>query len=109
MKLAEYFDPKYRNDFLSFMANFYFNATYEKENFGNMVELKYTLQQWLGAVMNMAVEDAAITDTVTFYMISGKYFVPCSVILKAAREIGLKQSVMIYGADRGKTDEGFAR
>jgi hypothetical protein len=74
-----------------------------------MVELKYILQEWLGAVMNMAVDDAAIADTVTFYMISGKYFVPCSVILKASREIGLKQSVKIYGADNGISDKGFAR
>jgi hypothetical protein len=90
--LAKNFGTDIQDSFLSFLANFYFNASYEKATFGKAVELRYALQNWLGAVMNMAIKDAteeAGKDVVTFYMFSGKNFVPCSAILKAANKLGL--------------------
>ena len=66
------------------MANFYFNKDYERQTFNNMIELRYALESWIGSIMNMAIADA-VEDTVTFYMIGGKYFVPCSVILEASQ------------------------
>jgi hypothetical protein len=62
--------------------------------------------------MNMALKDATKEggeDNVTFYMFSGKNFVPCSVILKAAEAQGIKDSLVIYSSYYGKTDKEFAR
>ena len=62
--------------------------------------------------MNMALKDATKEggeDNVTFYMFSGKNFVPCSVILRAAEAYGIKDSVTIYSSYYGKTDKEFAR
>jgi hypothetical protein len=41
------------------------------------------LGDYLGEIMNMAMSDQ-LSDVVTFYMIGGKYFVPCSAILESA-------------------------
>lgn len=57
--------------------------------------------------MNMAVDDA-VKDTVTFYVIGGKYFVPCSVILQAADSIGLTNQIQIKSSFKRKTDEEFS-
>jgi hypothetical protein len=65
------------------MANFYFNKTYYSDEFSKMWQLRTNLENWLGEIMNMAVSDA-VEDTVTFYVIGGKYMVPCSAILEAA-------------------------
>lgn len=107
-KLSEYFPEADQVNFLNFMANYYFNATYEKQQFNNMIKIRYSLEQWIGAIMNMAVKDA-IEDTVTFYMIGGKLFVPCSVILEASQEMGIQQSLKIYSSFQGHTDEEFAK
>jgi hypothetical protein len=48
-----------------------------------MIMLRYSLEGWLAELMNMAMSDA-VEDTVTFYMMGGKYFVPCSAILEAS-------------------------
>lgn len=107
-KLAQYFPMGVQQDFLSFMANFYFNKDYERQTFNNMIELRYALESWVGSIMNMAIADS-VEDTVTFYMIGGKYFVPCSVILEASQQIGIQQSLKIYSAYEGKSDKEFAR
>lgn len=107
-KLAQYFPMGVQQDFLSFMANFYFNKDYERQTFNNMIELRYALESWVGSIMNMAIADS-VEDTVTFYMIGGKYFVPCSAILEASQQIGIQQSLKIYSAYEGKSDKEFAR
>lgn len=107
-KLAKSFPSQTQDNFLSFMANFYFNKDFEQANFRNMIELRYALESWIGSIMNMAVSDA-VEDTVTFYMIGGKYFVPCSIILAASQRIGVQQSLKIYSAFEGKSDKEFAR
>lgn len=110
LKLSKNFSPDIADSFLAFMANFYFNKDYERKAFGSMVELKYALTNWLGSVMNMAVNDAMQEDTVTFYMFSGKYLVPCSAILRMSQQLQLKNSLKIYGAEStGLTDKGYAR
>lgn len=107
-KLAKTFPSQAQDNFLSFMANFYFNKDFEQASFRNMIELRYALESWIGSIMNMAISDA-VEDTVTFYMIGGKYFVPCSVILEASQRIGVQQSLKIYSAFEGKSDKDFAR
>ena len=105
-KLAEYFDSGIREDFLGFMANFYFNKTYYSDEFSKMWQLRTNLENWLGEIMNMAVNDA-VEDTVTFYVIGGKYMVPCSAILEAADQLDLKGSLRIQSAYYGLTNEQF--
>jgi hypothetical protein len=90
------------------VANFYFNLDYQKNQFENMIRLRYALENWLGAVMNMAVKDA-VEDVVTFYVIGGKYLVPCSVILRASEQLKLGNSLKIYSSYEGHTDKDFAR
>lgn len=102
-KLGQYFGSE-EADFLGFISNYFFNSTYAVQHRDDMVKLRETLGHWLGEIMNMAVEDS-VEDTVTFYMIAGRYLVPCSVILEAADKVGLRQSVQITGpASRSDSD-----
>jgi hypothetical protein len=87
-KLGQYFGDG-EADFLGFISNYFFNSTYAEQHRDDMASLRETLGHWLGEVMNMAVEDS-VEDTVTFYMIAGRYLVPCSVILEAADKVGLR-------------------
>ena len=103
-KLGQYFGSE-EADFLGFISNYFFNSTYATQHQDDMVRLRETLGHWLGEIMNMAVEDA-VEDTVTFYMIAGRYLVPCSVILEAADKVGLRQSVQITGP-AGRSDSDF--
>lgn len=111
-KLAKNFNVELQNSFLGFLANFYFNASYEKQVFNDAIRLRYALESWLGSVMNMAIKDAtdeAGKDVVTFYMFGGRNLVPCSVILKAAEQLKLQQSLKIYSSYVGLTDKEYAR
>jgi hypothetical protein len=54
----------------------------------------------------MAMVDSMVGDTVSFYLIGGKYLVPCSVLLEASDELELEKSVFITGP-KGKTNEEF--
>jgi hypothetical protein len=67
----------------------------------------FSLREWLGEIMNMAIDDA-VGDTVTFYIIGGKYLVPCSAILNAAEKIGLNNSIQIKSSFKRKTNEEFS-
>lgn len=102
-KVGQYFGNE-EADFLGFISNYFFNSTYAVQHRDDMVRLREILGHWLGEIMNMAVEDS-VEDTVTFYMIAGRYLVPCSVILEAADKVGLRQSVQITGpASRSDSD-----
>lgn len=102
-KVGQYFGNE-EADFLGFISNYFFNSTYATQHRDDMARLRETLGHWLGEIMNMAVEDS-VEDTVTFYMIAGRYLVPCSVILEAADKVGLRQSVQITGpASRSDSD-----
>lgn len=107
-KLSKYLSAQYQSDFLSFLANFYFNTDYESQHFNDMIMLRYNLEGWLAELMNMAMSDA-VEDTVTFYMMGGKYFVPCSAILEASEQLSLKQHIKIYSAYQGLSDKQYAR
>jgi hypothetical protein len=44
------------------------------------------LQDYMSLVYTVATNDAIKDDAVNFYLIGGKYFVPCSVILRSLGE-----------------------
>lgn len=103
-KLGQYFGSE-EADFLGFISNYFFNTTYANQHGDDMARLRDVLGHWLGEIMNMAVNDA-VEDTVTFYMIAGRYLVPCSVILEAAEKTALKQNITISGP-QGKSDSDY--
>lgn len=106
-KLAEYFNnEEIEYNFLNFIANIHFNENYYKEERTKFSALTFVLQDWLGEIMNMALTDA-IEDTVTFYLISGRYLVPCSLILEMGEKISLNNSISINSSFSRYTNEQF--
>jgi hypothetical protein len=59
--------------------------------------------------MNMAIADSAVGDTVSFYMVGGRYLIPCSALLKASKELGLANNISIESTYKGFDDTGYAR
>ena len=89
-KFAKYLPEGDGVQFLDFLANYYFNDTYQEQNNRQLELLKSGLSSWLIELMNMAMIDSEVGDTVSFYLIGGKYLVPCSVLINASQELGLK-------------------
>lgn len=106
--LARYFNPDVADGFLAYMANIYFNESYYQEEYIKTTGLIFALQEWVAEIMNMAVVDG-VGDTVTFYIIGGKYLVPCSIILRASDKINLKNSLTIQSSFKRKTNEQFSQ
>ena len=103
-KFAQYMDDG--QSFLDFIANYYFNISYQAQAAGQFDNLLKWLENYLGELMNMAMSDA-VDDTVTFYMIGGQYLVPGSAILDNADSLDLANSITITSAYAGLTDVGY--
>ena len=101
---SQYLDNN--ESFLDFLANYYFNISYQGQVQNQFDDLRSQLGDYLGEIMNMAMSDQ-LSDVVTFYIIGGKYLVPCSVILESAEQLNLKESIKITSAYSGKTDVGY--
>lgn len=108
-KFAKHLEEPSATYFLDFLANYYFNTSYQDAMEGRMNQLRYRLSYWLIEVMNMAMADVAIGDTVSFYMIGGRYLVPCSRLIEAGKELKLANSIEITSAYKGSDDIGYAR
>lgn len=104
--LNEYFGS---TDFLTFLANYFFNSTYQETHQTTFMDLKAYLGNYLGELMNMAVS-SKLEDKVTFYFISGKYFVPASHIIAAGNNMvsRIKDSIQITSSWTPLSDEYFA-
>ncbi len=92
-------------NFLDYIANYYFNTTYAEESqetFNNLIKV---LGTYLGELMNFAMGEAI--DTICFYFIGGRYLVPASRILEASRELHLEDSIEITSSYRGLPDLGY--
>ena len=89
------------SSFKGFLANYFFNTDYEAKHGMAMAQLELVLSDYIGEIMNMAVNDA-IADKVTFYLISGEYLVPGSDILFYG-DFG-KAKVEITSGYDGKSD-----
>ena len=107
-KFVQYLDQPFATYFLDFLANYYFNTSYQEAMEGRMNQLRYRLSYWLIEIMNMAMADIAISDTVSFYMIEGKYLIPCSRLIEAAKELKLANSIEITSSYQGYSDEQYA-
>lgn len=101
-ELAQYFPDK--QNFLGFMANYYFNENIQKSPYGNprqtMDNVVSTIRgEYLGELLRLAVDDLQITDTITFYEIGGRYLVPASALLIYYREFKDKLKVYVKGPE----------
>lgn len=98
--------------FLGFLANYFFNLTYQQSSNSAFETLEQYLGERLGEVMNMVMSDLVL-DTVCFYFVDGQFLIPGSAILEASNSLAnrdglsLKQSVTIYSNYTGKTDEQY--
>ena len=106
-KFAQYL-PNQGGDFLDFLANYYFNTSYQETQQATIDQLQKNLSYWLAELMNMALVDSEVGDTVSFYLISGRYLVPCSSIIRAASQLNLADSISITSSYKGKSDEDYA-
>ena len=94
------------DDFLDFIANYYFNINFAATASSAFASMERMLKSYIGAVLNLSVKQG-IEDTVSFYMIGAKYFVPGSVILKAAIELGQNNYLEITSSFKSRTDLGY--
>lgn len=108
-KFAKYLDDHTATHFLDFLANYYFNLSYQGAMQARMNWLRYRLSYWLTELMNMAIVDSAVGDTVSFYMVGGHYLIPCSALLEASKELGLANNISIESTYKGFDDTGYAR
>lgn len=93
--------------FLDFLANYYFNKTYQEENKATFLELEEILQTFYAEVANLAITEE-VGDLVTFYFIEGRHFVPGSYILEGLQNQQLSTDpIMIKGPSTAKYDEEF--
>ena len=113
-KFANYYLDNERQDFLGFLANYFFNLTYQQSSSTTFETLESYLGERLGEVMNMTMNDLVL-DTVCFYFVDGQFLIPGSAILEASNKLvndnglSLKQSVNIFSNYTGKTDEEFEK
>lgn len=108
-KFAEYIENS--SDFLTFLANYFFNLSYQKRRKSDFEELKKYLGNKIGELYSLAVADS-VSDTVTFYYISGRYLVPGSAILRAAQEIQHQQTsdnIRITSSVKGMDDDEYKK
>lgn len=92
--------------FVEYIANYFFNITFQKETQSTFNQMILMLEGYLGEVMNMAI-NKNIDDNISFYLISGKYLVPASKILRAMNQLGLKKNLEVTSAYVGMTDEEY--
>lgn len=107
-KLSTYPDFQSGADsFNTFLANYFFNSSFQESHQSEFNELTKNLQDYFAEVSNFAVAEE-VEDTVTFYFIEGKYFVPGSHILKAQYQKTLSSKpVSINGPTPIGGDEYF--
>ena len=94
-------------DFMDFLANYFFNKSYREQNEGQMRILEEALGAFFGDIANLAMSDA-VADTVSFYIIEGNYFVPGSYILQAIEENSkIQKKAIITGPSTPYGDEEY--
>lgn len=109
-KFVQYLGEGQGTTLLDFLANYYFNTSYQEtmDSLGRKEELEKNLSEWLIEIMNMALVDSEVDDTISFYLIGGSYLVPCSALIRAADELKLTDSIRITSAYQGHSDEWYA-
>lgn len=99
-------------DFLTFLANYYFNTSYQSEHRQDFQNLKEYLGNYLAELMSLAVSEVSNgSNSVTFYIINGKYLVPASHIIAAGSETAeqLKNSIEITSSWQGRSNDDFEK
>lgn len=108
-KLYNYDLPNIGYDFLDFLANYFFNASYKENNEGEFENLENYLGKYFAELSNLAVSEQ-VDDVVSFYFISGNYLVPGSCILERllANQLSTKK-VKIDGPKPPYDDDFFEK
>lgn len=70
------------DNFLTFVANYYFNATYRSAHASDYSKVIWALPILFAEIANLETQQE-LDDRITFYYIGGSHFVPASVILSA--------------------------
>lgn len=97
------------DDFLQFIANIYFNTTIHTGREEDLEQLREEINLRFQELQNHDVV-SGLTDKVSFYLIEGKYLVPCSELLRlVAGEDGLfpKENISITSSYKGKSDQEY--
>ncbi len=83
-KMAQYIygstDAQGAQEFLTFLANYFFNTTFQNDKKNTFEELQEFLSNYYGELANLDI-NSDIEDAVVFYWIGGKYLIPGSYIL----------------------------
>jgi hypothetical protein len=89
-----------------FIANYYFNRSYGIQNASLKNELTdQILPSYFAQIANLDLGEVIRKDTVSFYLISGKYLVPASHIAKAVYQNTLYAPISITSSyNESKTD-----
>lgn len=103
--------PYEKTSFLDFLANYFFNKSYQESNGGIFSSLEKNLQGYFAEVANLAITEE-VDDLVTFYFIEGKYFLPTSYILEQwynqTESSKFTAKVQIKGTNPEFGDEDYA-
>ena len=92
-----------------FIANYYFNRSYSIQNASLKNELTdQILPSYFAQIANLDLGEVIRKDTVSFYLISGKYLVPASHIAKAVYQNTLYAPISITSSyNESKTDQEY--
>lgn len=108
--LTKYFtDYQVAQDTRIFFANYFFNKSFQEQMKSTYNQLSEDISTLHYALLSLSTQD---DQRVSFYMISGKYFVPASEILKAIK-YGDSQfkttGAPTYRGSLTKTDDEFSK
>ena len=95
------------NGFEEFLVNYYFNKSISDEGFNQILQaLEYCFAEVASMDLNQSFD-----DKVTFYFLSGSYFLPASELLNAlyVEQSIAVEDVSITSAYNGRTDEQYAQ
>lgn len=70
-----------KGEFLTFLANYFFNQSFTCAHSADFQEILDFVGEQIWELFNLAILDS-LNDVVTFYMISGTYFVPGSFFIE---------------------------
>lgn len=92
-----------------FIANYYFNRSYAIQNASLKNELTdQVLPSYFAQIANLDLGEVIRRDTVSFYLISGRYLVPASHIANAVYKNTLYAPISITSSyDESKTDQEY--
>lgn len=104
------FEDNTTQNFFDFVANYYFNKSFQQERKGEIEQVKQFFSDQVVELYNLQTDETLSSDKISFYHISANTLVPASAIARAAYQISnMKQPVKISSSYQGTTDEEFEK